>query len=326
MPLFNGSGVTWRAPTLEDADGLAAHTKRIHEAERLEFVPGPSFYRWVMSQAEFDPETDWRVAVDADGRIVADGGAWMHVTDQGGRAFLWAEGAPGHHDLESDLLEWAIARATEGLGATAKGLARTIRVPSEEHRVRHRAVIEAAGLEVGRSFVTMTRSLDDLPEPNALPDGVTAVPWTPDSEEGARLANNASFADHWGSLPVSPEQWRTHYAESENFRPDLSFLAVADGEVVAICLCEVDTESNAEKGIDEVYIERVGTVRSHRRLRIATHLIVKSLIAARESGMTAAALEVDETSHTSATEVYHRLGFEVAWRNVHYVRELAIGE
>lgn len=326
MPLPPTPGVIWRAPTLDDAEGLAAHTKRIHESERLDFVPGPAFFRWVMSQPEFNPDTDWRVAVNGEGVIVADGGAWMHVTDQGGRAFLWAEGAPGHHDLEPALLDWATARAAEGLAATAKGLARTIRVPSEEHRARHRAVIEAAGFEVGRSFVTMTRSLEDLTEPAPLPDGVTVIRWSPEWEESARLANNAAFADHWGSLPLSPEQWRTHYAESENFRPDLSFLAMADGEVVTICLCEVDADSNAEKGIDEVYIERVGTVRSHRRLRIASHLIVKSLIAAKESGLTASALEVDETSHTSATEVYSKLGFEVASRNVHYLRELAIGD
>jgi ribosomal protein S18 acetylase RimI-like enzyme len=324
MTLPSIAGLTWRAPTPDDADALVSHTKRIDETERLDFVPGPTFYRWVMSQAEFDPATDWRVAVDAEGHIVADGGAWMHVTDQGGRAFVWAEGGPGHHDLEPALLDWATARATEGLEATAAGLARTIRVPSEEHRARHRAVIEAAGFEVGRSFVTMVRPLDGLPQPPPLPSGVSVVAWAPEWVEGARLANNASFADHWGSLPVSPEQWLSHYPESENFRPDLSFLAVAAGEVVAICLCEVDAESNADKGTSEVYIERVGTVRSHRRQRIASHLLTRSMVAARESGMRAAALEVDETSHTSATEVYRRLGFEVASRNIHYLRELAV--
>lgn len=324
MSLPTRPGLTWRAPDLEDADGLVAHTKRIHEVERLEFVPGPSFYRWLMGQAEFHPDTDWRVAVGDDGGIVADGGAWIQVTDQGGRAFVWAETGPGHHDLEPALLEWAMARAIDGLESTSPGLPRSIRVPTEEHRARHRAVIEAAGLEVGRSFVTMTRPLDgDLPESPPLPPGVDVVPWTEDWEEGARIANNESFADHWGSLPVSPEQWRTFYAESEHFRADLSFLAVADGAVIAICLCEVDPESNAEKGVEEVYVERVGTVRAHRRQRIASHLIVRSLVAAKESGLASAALEVDETSHTNATEVYRRLGFSVASRSVHYLRGLA---
>lgn len=324
MSLPTRSGLIWRAPTADDADALVAHTKRIHEAERLEFVPGPSFYRWLMGQAEFHPATDWTVAVDAEGRIVADGGAWIQVTDQGGRAFVWAETGPEHHGLEPALLEWASARAIEGLGATAAGLPRSIRVPTEEHRARHRAVIEASGLEVGRSFVTMTRPLEDLPEPPSLPTGVSVVPWAPEWAEGARLANNNSFADHWGSLPVSAEQWGTAYAESEHFRPDLTFLAIADGEVVAICLCEVDPESNVEKGVEEVYVERVGTIRAHRRQRLASHLLTRSMAAARESGLSVATLEVDETSHTSATEVYRRLGFEVASRNIHYLRELAV--
>ncbi|MEX1207483.1 MAG: hypothetical protein WEE36_02605 [Acidimicrobiia bacterium] len=50
--------------------------------------------------------------------------------------------------------------------------------------------------------------------------------------------------------------------------------------------------------------------------------MLKSLTAAKESGLATAALEVDETSHTNATEVYHRLGFEVASRTVHYLREI----
>lgn len=322
VTLPTAPGITWRAVTPDDAEGLAAHTRRIHDEERLHFVPGPTFFRWVMNQAEMNPETDWRVAVDEEGRIVADGGAWIHITDEGGRVFIWAETGPGHHELERGLLDWAHRRALTALDGTPTGLSRTIRVPSEEHRSRHRAVIEATGFEVGRSFVTMERSLDGLPGARPLPGGVTAVPWGPDLSEGARLANNASFADHWGSLPVGEEQWRTHYVDSEAFRPDLSFLALAGGEVVSICLCEVDEEANADKGVAEVYIERVGTIREHRGAGIASHLVVRSMEAAAAAGLERAVLEVDETSHTGATEVYRKLGFEVESRTLHYLREL----
>ena len=307
---------------MDDAEALAAHNRRIHEEERLDFVPGPTFFRWVMAQAEMDPETDWRVAVDEEGRIVADGGAWIHITDEGGRVFVWAETDPGHHHLEPGLLAWAEARALEALEETPEGLSRTIRIPSEEHRSRHRAVFEAAGYEVGRSFVTMRRPLANLPPLRDLPEGVTVVPWEGGLSEGARLANNASFADHWGSLPVGPEQWQSHYVDSETFRPDLSFLALSGGEVVSICLCEVDEEADAEAGIPEVYIERVGSLREHRGKGIASHLIGRSLEAAAAAGLQRAALEVDEMSHTGATDVYRRLGFEVTSRTVHYLREL----
>jgi ribosomal protein S18 acetylase RimI-like enzyme len=322
MTLPEKPGIVWRAPSPADAEALVAHTRRINEEEHLHFVPGPTFFRWVMAQAEMDPETDWRVAVDGDGSIVADGGAWIHITDEGGRVFIWSETGPRHHDLEPGLLAWSHDRAVEALEATPEGLPRTIRLPSEEHRVRHRAVFEAAGFEVGRSFVTMSRSLENLSEARPLPEEIRAVPWEPGLSEGARLANNASFADHWGSLPVGPEQWRTHYVESEAFRPDLSFLALSKGEVIAICLCEVDQESNADKGVAEIYIERVGTIREHRGVGIASHLVVRSMEAAAAAGLKRAALEVDEISHTGATEVYRRLGFEVESRTVHYLREL----
>ena len=320
MTLSDAPGISWRAAVPGDAEELAAHTKRIHEEERLDHVPGPTFFRWVMGQAEMDPATDWRVAVADDGRIVADGGAWIHITEEGGRGFLWSETDPGHHDLEPGLLAWAEARALEAL-EEATG-PRMIRIPSEEHRTRHRAVIEEAGYEVGRSFVSMERSLADLPGLRDLPVGVAVVPWTEGLSEGARLANNESFADHWGSLPVSREQWRTHYLESKVFRTDLSYLATAGGKVVSICLCEVDDEADAEQGVGELYIERVGTVREHRGKGVASHLIVRSMQAAAGAGLERVSLEVDETSHTGATEVYRRLGFAVRSRTLHYLREL----
>ena len=322
MTLPTAPGITWRPPDPDDADALAAHTKRIHEEERLDFVPGPTFYRWMMAQAELDVSTDWRVAVDADGRIVADGGAWIHITDEGGRVFIWSETGPGHHDLEPGLLAWAEERALAALADAAPGLTRTIRIPSEEHRSRHRAVIEKAGYEVARTFVTMSRPLGYLPSAGPLPDGVAVVQWEESLSEGARLANNASFADHWGSLPIGPEQWRTHYDESEIFRPDLSWLALAGGEVISICLGEVDDEADADRGFGEIYIERVGTVRAHRGKGIASHLIVRSLESAAAAGLEKALLDVDETSHTGATAVYLRLGFGVDSRKVHYLREL----
>jgi len=123
---------------------------------------------------------------------------------------------------------------------------------------------------------------------------------------------------------MSPEEFAGFSNESPTFRPDLSFLAVADGEVVSFCLCEVDEEDNADRDTDDLYIHRVGTVRSHRGLRLASNLIVRSMEAAARAGLDRAALEVDEMSHTGATRVYERLGFEIYARSIDFVEELEI--
>ncbi len=50
--------------------------------------------------------------------------------------------------------------------------------------------------------------------------------------------------------------------------------------------------------------------------------MVRSLEAAAAAGLTTASLDVDETSHTRATAVYARLGFEVAERSITHVKTL----
>jgi mycothiol synthase len=190
----------------------------------------------------------------------------------------------------------------------------------EEHRTGLRNALEEAGFEARRSFVVMRRGLTELPEQIPLPDGITAVPWSEDIDEGIRDANNESFADHWGSLPMSSDMWVAMYRESKMFRPDLSFAALDGDRVVSFVMTEFDEEDVETRGYVEYYIHRVGTRRSHRGRRIASHLLIKTLEAAAAAGGDTAGLEVDESSHTGATMVYSRLGFEVIERSIHYLK------
>jgi ribosomal protein S18 acetylase RimI-like enzyme len=145
-------------------------------------------------------------------------------------------------------------------------------------------------------------------------------PWSPERDEAIRLANNESFADHWGTFPMSPQMWVSSYRDSEIFRPDLSFVAIATEGVVSFCMVEVEEDENARTGHRDLYIHRVGTLRSHRRQRLASHLMVRSMQAGGEAGLERAVLDVDESSHTNAGDVYLRLGFAVAERSIHYLK------
>lgn len=312
--------LTWRPWTLDDADALARHMLRVDAAERLESVSGTELYRWLLGQDGFDPATDSLAGFDASGEVRAEVKVWAPRTDAGARAFIWLDAAPPATDLRPFLIAWGEARSRQILEAIDPALERVIRVGAEEHRTELRAQIEAAGFPPARSWVVMRRALSPLPPAPALPEGVRIEPWSAAFEEAARLASNEAFADHWGSQPMTPEMWQGIYRNSEVFRPDLSFLAVAGDEVVALCLAEVSEENNVNRGSAEVYIDRVGTRRSHRRSGIASHLVVRTLAAAASTGLEVAALDVDETSHTQATTVYRRLGFEVTERSITYVK------
>ncbi len=321
MPPPAAPGLTWRSWSLDDVDALIRHNLRVHEAETLEHVSGLESYRWLAAQEGFDPTTDTLIAVDDAGEVRAEAVVWAQISDQGARAFLWADAAPPYTHLRPGLYTWAEARARERLADADPTKDRVIRAAVEEHRHTVRAELLAAGFELRRSFATMRRSLANLPEAPPLPEGIRVTGWSADLDEAIRIANNESFADHWGTFPLSAAAWTTAYRESETFRGDLSFAALADDLVVAFCMVEVGPDENARTGRNEVYIHRVGTLRSHRRQRLASHLMLRTMEAALASGLDHAALDVDESSHTNAGEVYLRLGFEVVERSMHYLKD-----
>ena len=314
--------LTWRPWTLDDADALARHMLRVDQAEHLESVPGTELYRWLVDQHGFDPTTDTLAGFDATGEVRAEVKLWAPITEAGARAFVWIDAAPPATDLRPFLIAWGEARSRQILEEIDPALERVIRIGVEEPRAEFRTQIEQAGFAASRSFVVMRRTLAELPTPPPLPARLRVAPWSRETADEARLASNEAFADHWGSQPVSAEMWDGLYARSDVFRPDLSFLALDGDTVVALCLAEVSTEDNTRRGRAEVYIDRVGTRRSHRRAGIASHLVALTLRAASSAGLESAALDVDETSHTEATTVYRRLGFEVAERSIVYVKTI----
>lgn len=311
-------GLTWRPPTINDISLLADHTLRIHEVERLDFLASAEFFEWLLAQPGIDSAEDMLVGL-IDDKIVADAGTWLHSGDAGARCIVWGEASPGHTNLAGFLLEWAKARAMQRLAAVPEQLPKVIRTSVEEHRSAQRTAIEAAGFEEPRGFVTMARRLSELPAAPNVPSGIQVVTWSDDLEEAVRVASNTSFADHWGSLPMDAAEFGGFYRDSPTFRPDLSFLAIANGSVVSFSLCGVDDEDNENRDTNDVFIERVGTVRSHRGQGLASLLILRSMQAAVSAGgLDRAALDVDERSHTDATLVYERLGFETLSRALSY--------
>jgi len=311
-----------RPAHLEDAASLADLLTAVDAAEGLEEVLGPEGARRELSYPGLDLERDTLVAVTPDGNIRGFAFLWLHPTGHPTRAILWMEAHPGHLPLEPFLMDWAEARARQGL-EQALPAARRLRQHVEEHRARRRRAIEEAGYLHARTFVEMWRRIDqDLPaEPSPSP-GVEIVPWAPSLVEGARLAANESFALHWDSLPLEPEEWQQRVCADPFFRPDLSRLAVSGGKVVALCLASVDAEQNARRGVAEVWVERVGTILSHQRHGLASALVGEVLRAAADAGFTRAGLGVDQESTSNATALYERLGFAATRRTLAYAKDL----
>lgn len=312
----------WRPLRLGDAPALAGLTMRIHEAEGLHDLPGPDLIRWFLGLPSIDLAHDTVGGFAPDGSAIADAEVMIRGGDGGRRAILFVNVDPDHLHLEAPLLAWAEERARARLADAPRGAERDIRVIAEEHRDRWRRVVEEAGFGEARHFVTMRMPLSaPVPTPPPVAEDISIVPWSDDLDRGAWTVSNASFADHWGSAEHTWEEWRASYADdSDAFLPDHSFLAVAGGDVVAICLCENDPEEIDRTGVREFYVGRVGTVPPWRRRGLGTALILHSLAAATRDGYERAALSVDEDSQTNATAIYERIGFRVTEREIHYLK------
>lgn len=312
-------GYVWRPPRLSDAPAIAEMTAAMDKAENLDLPGGPDSIREDLSRPELDLDQDAYLAITPDGSVGGYAVTLPITGDGSARIHVWLEVHPDHTEVESTLIEWAIRRGKQQAADIPAEFDVKLRVGSEEHRHRRRRVLAAAGFRHVRTFIEMRRPLGGpMAVPPPPPDGVKIVDWSDDLDEAARLASNAAFADHWGSVMLNSATWRASYAESDSFRPRFSFLALAGDHVVSICYCSVEEEYNEQQGVKEMWIERVATRPEWRRRGLATALISRSLVAGAAAGMERAGLDVDEDSGTYAPSVYQSLGFKEDRRSVQF--------
>ena len=177
-----------------------------------------------------------------------------------------------------------------------------------------RALWDEIGLHEARQFWTMIRPLNEpIDEPGAI-EGVTIRPYKyPQDNEGARLAFDASFADHWDHHPTSREDWE-YWVKQPNSRPDLSMLAEVDdkpGTFAGFCMIDISEEDNKLRDVCEGWIELLGTIRGWRRVGLGRALLLHGLHSLRTAGMDTALLGVDSESPTGANRLYESAGFRI---------------
>lgn len=212
------------------------------------------------------------------------------------------------------LLAWQIERAVERLRDRDPALPWFVRTYEWEWITDAHHLYSRFGLNPVRWFEDLVRPLAQ-PLDTPAPESVEIVAWDEVPTDDTRRVSNASFADHWGSTPRDGEAW-DHMLASEGTRTDLSFVAVAGGEVVGICLNFHYPDDEEVTGRVDGWIAHLGVLREWRRRGVGAALIARSLDAFREAGMDHAMLGVDADNPTGASGLYRRLGFEPLHRTV----------
>jgi mycothiol synthase len=317
--------LTWQPPTRDDIPAWERLLAAIEAVDQRGEV---------LDEADLEDEFDsvWSdpgqnaVFVHADGALAAFG--WLRVVP-GQRAHhritLWGGVHPDRRGrgIGRQVVSRQLQRALEVAPTLDPAVRVHLDVDLGDAQRDARRLFERAGFEPVRWFHEMQVRLDaDVPE-SPVPDGLELRPWDESVDDASRLGHAEAFADHWGSEPRSPEEWRQWYTGHRGFRPDLSFVVMDGDELAGFCLCGVYPQDWETNGYRDAWINTLGTKRGWRGRGVARSMLVASLRAmqAAEDGFERATLGADSENPTGALGLYSSLGFTEIRRNVTMQRE-----
>ena len=308
MSLPTLSTYTWR--TLQRADLPAFHTLQLI-LEETDLIPIDSL---ADLENQFDdswskPAEHTVVAFTDDGQMVGFGRTFFNP-EAGAMPRMVADVVthPAHRAdgaLENALQAWTDAQAQ----ARLPGGVGEIQQFMPKHLTEAQARLATRGYTPIRYFYRMRRDLSEpVPEP-VWPEGLTVRAYTPDLNRAMMQAFNEAFLDHWNFEPITVEDWEMFFMRREDFRPEMSFVVFDGEELVAFSFNVVKVEENARLGLQQGWIQDLGTRRAWRKRGLATALLCHSMRAFQAAGLDYAGLGVDAANPTGALGIYQRLGF-----------------
>lgn len=299
-----------RPLTLADAAEVADLMNRHARFWELPAVTPASEVEDDFQEPFLDPELDSR-GYWLDGVLVGYGLVWHRPSGaREERAILIGVVDPEFRGqgIGRHLLGWQVERGQESLASSDPALPWYIRTWNFDWMEDSFRLYRRFGIEPVRYMKEMIRPLTTPVIPRS-PEGVEIIPWDQTLNESARLALNESFADHWGSTPTDEESFRHRLVRAAT-RLDLSFQAVADGEVVGYALNGHHPEDEQVTGRRDGWVDSLGVKRPWRGRGVASALLEHSFNAFLEAGMTHSMLGVDSENPTGAFGVYERLGYQ----------------
>lgn len=220
------------------------------------------------------------------------------------------------------LLREILGTAEQLLVESASEVPKVIRANVSHANFSEMLLLEREGLKPVRYFPDLHRSLA-IPISPTVPLGFRVIPWDLARNEEIRLVKNLAFRDHWGSVPMSPEHWKSQ-TTGFGSQLDLSFVAVSpEDEVVGYLLTHRYENDDSLVGAKYAWVDNIGTLAAWRGRGVATQLLTEALISYRDAGIEYAALGVDSDNPTGAFRLYESLGFQL-WRQT-VMFERAIG-
>jgi mycothiol synthase len=184
------------------------------------------------------------------------------------------------------------------------------------------ALLAATGYREIRRFQLMRVDFRGVPPAPSVPAGIRIEQLDPETDVDAAFdAHHEAFADHWGEMEETPEEFRHWLIDTPRFDRELSLLA-RDGPVVAgYVFAWTDAEEDPSRG----YVASLGTRRAYRGRGIAEALLRHTFRTLLDRGQRGCDLHVDSDSLTGATRLYERVGMTAHPRFARWEKELRPG-
>jgi len=212
------------------------------------------------------------------------------------------------------LLRWAEGRARQRAGemqATGQVILRGNTAAADQNA---RAMFNAEGFGLVRQFWRMEIEMTSPPERPAWPAGISVRTMRPDRDERVVYAAiEEAFADHWGHVPRSYEDWEQAVLQSDGFDPALTFIAFDGHEVAGVIV---------NRYRDIAWVWQLAVRRAWRKRGLGLALLLHSFDVFYQRGHRAVGLGVDARSQTGATRLYEKAGMHVTRRYDAYEKVL----
>ncbi|NQV06141.1 GNAT family N-acetyltransferase [bacterium] len=294
-----------------DFVGMARALNAASAADGSERVEDPDEMRRHYTRLDnSDIERDVAV-VEIDGEIVGYGRVTWWAQYDGARRYLpFCFIDPGARGLGigTALLTHNEARLREIAAGHSDEGERTFEVFCADTEVGADILYRSFDYEPARYEASMIRShLDDLPEA-PMPEGL--VVRTPEESELRAVfeADVEAFADHIDEAPPLENAF-DGFMEFEWNDPSLWRVAWDGDEVAGQVRSYINERENAQFGRKRGLTENVSVRRPYRRSGLARSLLVQSLEAVRDRGMTEAVLGVSVENLHGALALYESVGF-----------------
>ena len=237
-------------------------------------------------------------------RPADDEGNWIHWL----RLMLMPEAQVP--EVEEAVLSWGENRLREKCVAPMEA-ERFFQTWCGENMMRKKELLADQGYAAIRYSYLMRRpNLDHIPE-SALPDGLEFRAVETDHLRELWAVRCEAFRDHWGHTAETEDDFQ-RWISDPNVNISL-WRAVWDkktNRAIGLSVNAIFPNDNARYGFKRGWLFSIGVLREWRKKGVASAVVVESLKALREAGMTESVLGVDAENPSGALRLYERLGYE----------------